>query len=216
MSEKAGTGPPRDSAVERKDSEMINETAGMKQARRDLQDLTASDPAVRANMLRHVAALFQMVVSRRGRNSLPGEPHIIATFQFASGEQNICMAVTSQADVEQIMLTLDIDGAAEPPVSPGVIQNIDTFVAAWGVCRLWAPTVRVGRSSFPQANMITITSGSSVVVRCCTSTRSGRQIWRPVFAAVPRDLHGCRTPPICTRSRRRVSCTMSTVTGLAD
>jgi hypothetical protein len=118
---------------------MINETEAMKQARRNLQDLTASDPAVRANMLRHVAALSLMIAGRRARNSLPGEPHVISTFQFAPGERDMCMAVTSRTGLDQVVLAFDIDDAAGPPVGLGVIRIEGEEIVCYGACRLWAP-----------------------------------------------------------------------------
>jgi len=40
-------------------------------------------------MLRHVVAVSLMIAGPRGRNSLPGERHIISTFQFAPGKRNM-------------------------------------------------------------------------------------------------------------------------------
>lgn len=119
---------------------MINKTEEMKKARRDLQDLSASDPAAQSNMLRHVSALTLMIAGRHGRNSLPGEPFIIGTFQFAPGERNMCMAVTSRTGLDQVILAFDIDDAAGPPVGLGVIRTEGDFVLCHNTCRLWAPT----------------------------------------------------------------------------
>ncbi|MBA2933079.1 hypothetical protein HZF05_03105 [Sphingomonas sp. CGMCC 1.13654] len=118
---------------------MMNETEEMKQARRELQLLSASDPAALRNMLRYAAALKMMVTGRLERGRRGGEPHIAAGFQLTAGEQQMMMALTLRTGEEQLYLTFDIDDAAGVPTGLGFIRKEGEAVACYN-CGLWAPT----------------------------------------------------------------------------
>lgn len=118
---------------------MINETEEMKQARRDLQLLSASDPAASRNMLRYAAALAMIVSGRQRRGRQHGEPHVGSGFQLTPGEQTMMMALTLRTDEEQLYLAFDIDDAAGLPTGLGFIRNEGEAVVCYN-CSLWAST----------------------------------------------------------------------------
>lgn len=156
----------------------MKETEEMRQARHDLQMLSASDPAASANMLRHVAAYSLMVMGRRGRERRDAEPQIVAGFVLTHGEHQLPAAATRRSGIETIYLAFDVDDAAGPPVAAGVFRKQRDGVVLYGNCRLWAP-----------AN-----DGRALIVPCGVGDYVGYLAFRPgqtlrlVDAPVPGDL----------------------------
>lgn len=118
----------------------MNETDEMRQARHALQDLSASDPAASANMLRHVVAHSLMMTGRRGRDRLKGEPQIGASFVLMHGEKSICAETVRRSGTDYVYIAFDLDDAAGPPIASGVFSPRGEDVAVFGNCRLWSPT----------------------------------------------------------------------------
>jgi hypothetical protein len=118
---------------------MMNETEEMRQARHALQDLSASDPAASANMLRHVAAFSLMLTGRRGRDRRAGEPQIGAGFVLTHGDECITAATTRCSRTDYVYIAFDVDDAAGPPVATGVFSPRGEDVVVFGHCRLWSP-----------------------------------------------------------------------------
>lgn len=118
----------------------MNETEEMRQVRHALQDLSASDPAASANMLRHAAAYSLMMTGRRGRDRLKGEPQIGAGFVLMHGEQCICADTVRRSGTDYVYIAFDVDDAAGPPIASGVFSPRGEDVVVFGNCRLWSPT----------------------------------------------------------------------------
>ncbi len=118
---------------------MLNETEEMRQARHELQLLTASDPAAAGNMIRHVAALSIMLSGRRGRDRRDGEPQMGAGFVLTHGAHNLCGAAARRSGTDYIYIAFDVDDAAAPPVATGVFRQQDDGMVVYGNCLLWSP-----------------------------------------------------------------------------
>ena len=118
---------------------MMNETEEMRQARHALQDLSASDPAAQANILRHVVAFSIMVTGRRGRDRRGAEPEIVGGFVLSHGDHHVCAEVTRRSETDCLYIAFDVDDAAGPPVAAGVFSRCGNNVVAFGNCRLWSP-----------------------------------------------------------------------------
>lgn len=134
---------------------MMNETEEMRRARHALQELSASDPAASANMLRHVAAYALIITGRRGRDRRGNEPQIGAGFVLTHGDQNLCAAATRRSGTDYLYIAFDVDDAAAPPVAAGVFRQQGDHMVAYGNCRLWSPAndgrallVPVGRGDY--------------------------------------------------------------------
>lgn len=117
----------------------MNETEEMRDARHDLQLLTATDPAASANMLRHVAACSLMLTGRRGRERQCAEPQVVAGFVLTHGSHQLPAAATRRSGVETVYLAFDVDDAAGPPVATGVFSRKGADAIVYGNCRLWSP-----------------------------------------------------------------------------
>lgn len=118
---------------------MMNETEEMRQARFDLQMLSASDPAVSSNMLRHVAATSIMLTGRRGRDRRENEPQFGSGFVLTHGDHHLFAAAARKSLVDQIYIAFDVDDGIAPPVAMGVFRPLDGNVFLYGNCRLWSP-----------------------------------------------------------------------------
>lgn len=101
---------------------MMKETEEMRQARHDLQLLTASDPAAAGNMMRHVVALSIMLSGRRARERRDQEPQIGAGFTLTHGDDELCAAATRRSGTDYIYIAFD---AAAPPLATGVFRQRD-------------------------------------------------------------------------------------------
>lgn len=117
----------------------MNETEEMRRARHALQELSASDPAASANMLRHVAAYSIMVTGRRGRDRREGEPQIGAGFVLRHGDEKLCAAAARRSGTDYIYLAFDLDDAAGPRLGAGVFRQQGDDMVLYGNCRLWSP-----------------------------------------------------------------------------
>ncbi|KQT33679.1 hypothetical protein ASG29_06615 [Sphingomonas sp. Leaf412] len=115
------------------------ETEEMRQARHDLQLLSASDPAAGANMMKYVAAYSIMLTGRRGRDRRQGEPQLGAGFVLTHGDQNLCAAAARRSGTDYIYIAFDVDDAAGPPLAAGVFRKQDDNMFVYGDCRLWSP-----------------------------------------------------------------------------
>jgi hypothetical protein len=118
---------------------MMNETEEMRQARHALQDLSASDPAVSANMMRYVAAYAIMVTGRRGQERRKDEPQIGSGFVLTHGNEQLCAAAVRRSGTDYLYIAFDVDDAAAPPVAAGVFRQEGEDMVAYGNCRLWSP-----------------------------------------------------------------------------
>lgn len=117
----------------------MNETEEMRQARHDLQMLSASDPAAAANMLRHVAAYSIMLTGRRGRDRRDCEPQVGAGFILTHGEHKLCAAAARRSGTDYLYVAFDVDDAAGPPVAAGVFSRQGDDMVLYGNCSLWSP-----------------------------------------------------------------------------
>lgn len=117
---------------------MVHMTEEMRAATIGLQELSASDPAVRANMLRHLGALTELVTGRQRDSEQPGEPMFLAGFQLTAGQQQACMTLTVRTGVEQVYLAFDADDAAGTPRGLGVVRVDGDRVVMHLVCRIWS------------------------------------------------------------------------------
>jgi hypothetical protein len=118
---------------------MIEETEQMRDARHQLEELTASDPAVVANMMRHLAALSLVLTGRRGNEARDAEPRVMAGFRLMGGSHHMCAAVTARTGIDQVYMAFDVDDAAGPPIGIGLFRNEGDQTAIYGNCRLWSP-----------------------------------------------------------------------------
>lgn len=117
----------------------MKETEEMRQARHDLQMLSASDPAASANMLRHVAAYAIMVTGRRGRERRDGEPQIGGGFVLTHDADKLKAAAVRKSGTDYLYIAFDVDDASAPPVAAGVFRKQDDVMYVYGHCRLWSP-----------------------------------------------------------------------------
>lgn len=124
---------------------MTNDTNKMREARHELQTLSASDPLAQANMLRHVAALARLLTGRPGVEALPGEPLVGAGFRLLDGEEKLFAALTRNDGLERIYIAFDIDDAQGSPIGTGLFRKEGDHVVCYGLCRLWSP-VNDGRA----------------------------------------------------------------------
>jgi len=118
---------------------MINETNEMRDARHELQTLSASDPLAQANMLRHVAACTQLLTGRLGLQALPREPLFGAGFRLVRGEERLFAAFTRGDGLERVYIAFDIDDPQGPPLGIGLFRKEGGHVVCYGLCKLWAP-----------------------------------------------------------------------------
>lgn len=118
---------------------MMNENNEVRDARHELELLSASDPAANANMLRYVAALSVMVTGRRGRERLEHEPQIGAGFLLTHGADKLCAAAARRSGTDYIYMAFDVDDAAGPALAIGVFRECDGNMFVYGNCRLWSP-----------------------------------------------------------------------------
>lgn len=115
------------------------ETIGMREARRRLQELSASDPAAMENMSGHVAALSIILTGRRARDRDPAEPNIQAGFHLDAGERHLLMAASARLRMDVVHLAFDVDDAAGPPVGIMVIRSQGEEIVCHPRCVLWSP-----------------------------------------------------------------------------
>lgn len=118
---------------------MMNETEEMRQARHALHELSASDPAASANMMRYVAAYAIMVTGRRGRDRRKDEPQIGSGFVLTHGTEKLVAAATRRSGTDYLYIAFDVDDAAAPPVATGVFRQQGDDMVAYGNCKLWSP-----------------------------------------------------------------------------
>lgn len=118
---------------------MINETNEMREARHELQTLSASDPLAQANILRHVDACTRLLTGRPGPEALPGEPMVGAGFRLAHGEEKLFGSLTRRDGVERIYIAFDIDDAQGPPIGTGLFRKESEHVVCYGLCKIWSP-----------------------------------------------------------------------------
>lgn len=118
---------------------MMNETEEMRQARHDLQLLTASDPAAAGNMMRHVVALSIMLSGRRGRERRDREPQMGSGFLLTLGAHKLCAAAARRSGTDYIYIAFDVDDAAAPPLATGVFRQQGDDMVVYGNCVLWSP-----------------------------------------------------------------------------
>lgn len=118
---------------------MITETEEMRQARHDLQLLSASDPAAGANMLKHVAAYSIMLSGRRGRERRGHEPQIGAGFVLTHGGHKLCAAAARRSGTDYLYIAFDVDDASVAPVAAGVFRQQGDDMIVYGNCVLWSP-----------------------------------------------------------------------------
>lgn len=118
---------------------MTNETEEMRQARHNLQLLTASDPAAAGNMMRHVAALSIMLSGRRGRERRDHEPQVGAGFRLTHGAHHLCAAAARRSGTDYIYIAFDVDDATAPPLATGVFRQQGDDMVVYGNCALWSP-----------------------------------------------------------------------------
>lgn len=156
----------------------MNVTGEMRQARHDLELLTASDPAATANMIKYVAAYALMLTGRRGRDRRDGEPQIGAGFVLCDGNQNLKAAAVRKSGTDYVYIAFDVDDACAPPVAAGVIGERDGHMVVFGHCRLWSPANDGRALLVPQG------SGEQVGF---FAFRPGRRL-KLVNAPVPGDL----------------------------
>ncbi|MFW2853519.1 hypothetical protein ACM61V_16645 [Sphingomonas sp. TX0543] len=119
---------------------MMNETDEMREARHELELLSANDPAASANMLRHVAAYNLLIAGRRGTEWLGDEPVINAGFRLLGGDENLYAAVTRRAEREHLHIAFDVDDASGPAIGFGLFRVEDDHVVCYGRCLLWSPS----------------------------------------------------------------------------
>lgn len=118
---------------------MVHMTEEQRAAIIGLQELSASDPAVRANMLRHLGALTELVTGQQRGFEEPAEPMFIAGFQLMPGQQQACMMLTARTGVEQVYLAFDVGDAAGPPKGLGIVRVDGDRVVMDLICRIWSP-----------------------------------------------------------------------------
>lgn len=121
---------------------MVHMTEEKRAATIKLQELSASDPAARTNMLRHLGALTELVTGRQRYTEGDGdlsEPMFMAGFQLTPGQQQACMMLTARTGVEQVYLAFDADDAAGPPRGLGVVRVDGDRVVMDLFCRIWSP-----------------------------------------------------------------------------
>lgn len=118
---------------------MMIETEEMRHARHDLQELSASDPAASANMLRHLAAYSIMLTGRRGRDRRENEPQMGSGFLLTHGNDKLCAAAARRSGTDYIYIAFDVDDAASSPVAAGVFRQQGEHMVVYGNCRLWSP-----------------------------------------------------------------------------
>lgn len=118
---------------------MVHKTEEMRAATIGLQELSASDPAVKQNMLRHLGALTELITGRQRGFEETGEPMFLAGFQLTPGQQQACMMLTARTGIEQVYLAFDADDAAGPPRGLGMVRIDDDRVVMDLICRIWSP-----------------------------------------------------------------------------
>jgi hypothetical protein len=118
---------------------MNNETEEMRQARHDLQILSATDPAAGANMMKYVAAWSIMLTGRRGRERRANEPQMGAGFVLTHGDHNLCAAAARRSGTDYIYIAFNVDDAAAPPAATGIFRQQGDDMVVYGNCRLWSP-----------------------------------------------------------------------------
>lgn len=118
---------------------MVHTKEEMRAATIGLQELSASDPADRANMLRHLGALTELVTGRQRGFEQPGEPMFMAGFQLTPSQQQACKMLTARTGIEQVYLAFDADDAAGPPRGLGVVHIDRDRVVMDLICRVWSP-----------------------------------------------------------------------------
>ena len=118
---------------------MTDKTEEMQQARNALQQLTASDPAASANMVRYLSALSILVTGHRGRDLERPEPIFLAGFQMDRTENLIVRKTSMLTGIQHVFLAFDVDEATAPPVELGVFRTEGELEVCYSHCRLWAP-----------------------------------------------------------------------------
>lgn len=118
---------------------MMHETDEMRQARFELQLLSASDPAAAANMLRYVAAYSIMLTGRRGRDRQENEPQLGSGFLLTHGDHQLHAAAARRSKTDYIYIAFDVDDAASAPIAAGVFRQQGEHMVVYGDCRLWSP-----------------------------------------------------------------------------
>ncbi len=117
----------------------MNDTDEMVEARYQLQELTAADPAASANMLRYVAALSLLVTGRRARDRRPGEPQFGAGFLLVDGNEQLFAATARRSGTDYVLTAFDVDDAAGPAHGIGVFHPQADGMVLFGNCRPWSP-----------------------------------------------------------------------------
>lgn len=118
---------------------MTETTEAMQQARHELQQLTADDPAASANMVRYLSALSLLVTGHRGRDLEPPEPIFLAGFQMDTSENMIVRKTAMLTGVQHVFLAFDVDDATAAPVGLGVFRTEGELEVCYSRCRLWSP-----------------------------------------------------------------------------
>ncbi|WCT72628.1 hypothetical protein PQ455_13425 [Sphingomonas naphthae] len=111
----------------------------MRDARRQLEELTISDPAAVANMMRHLAAVSFVLTGRRVIETREDEPRLTAGFRLMGGAHHLCGAVTSRTGIDQVYVAFDVDDAVGPPIGLGLFRKEKHETLVYGDCRLWSP-----------------------------------------------------------------------------
>lgn len=117
----------------------MNDTDEMIEARYQLQELTAADPAASANMLRHVAALSLLVTGRRARDRRCREPQFGAGFLLVDGNEQLFAATARRSGTDYVLTAFDVDDAAGPAQGIGVFHRQGDDMVLYGNCRPWSP-----------------------------------------------------------------------------
>ncbi|WP_242153664.1 hypothetical protein [Sphingomonas sp. BAUL-RG-20F-R05-02] len=144
---------------------MTTETDQMRDARHELEMLSASDPAAQANMLQHVAAFRMMLTGRRHDQEC--EVLLIgAGFVLKHGSEKLLGAVCREDGRERIYIAFDVDDPAGPPLCWGLFVPQWGQVTCYGRCRLWSPAndarALIVPSSEPGSSHYAYRSGSKL------------------------------------------------------
>ena len=181
---------------------MMHETEEMRQARHALQELSASDPAASANMLRYAAAHSIMLTGRRGRERREGEPQLGAGFRLTHGDHQLCAAAAGRSGTDYIYIAFDVDDATAPPLATGVFRKEDDNMVVFGNCVLWSPAndgraLLVPRGEGPYVGYFAFRPGQPLRLvdapvpgdLAAGVRRAGTRLQRILASAALRDVH---------------------------
>ncbi|WP_129586392.1 hypothetical protein [Sphingomonas montana] len=119
---------------------MIKMTEEMQNAAYALKELSASDPAVLSNMIRHTAAYGRMLRGRGDNARRAGEPQILSGFALSEGEDRLFGKLVRHSATDLLYLEFDVDDAAAPALALHLFSKEADNVRHYANCRLWSPT----------------------------------------------------------------------------